>query len=168
MLIIILPSLSSLPGTEKYNVIHSKQSNQWIVRKLYEPTTQVFRKYSRSFNGGLIRISGLETISSTSILHWTYQPTLPPRQSQTKTTWWHNMHHVFHKKMQVINLVSETDKQELWSTMFTEHKDRSVWGLLFKSFKLFMLFYITFLTSFFVFICLFVMVLVIILSHLVS
>ncbi|KAK0132294.1 hypothetical protein N1851_011846 [Merluccius polli] len=28
----------------KYNVVHSRQSNQWIVRKLYEPTTQDFRK----------------------------------------------------------------------------------------------------------------------------
>lgn len=39
-----VPSLSSFPGKEKYNVIHSKQSNQWVVRKLYEPTTQDFRK----------------------------------------------------------------------------------------------------------------------------
>lgn len=31
-------------GKEKYNVIHSKQSHQWVVRKLYEPTTQDFRK----------------------------------------------------------------------------------------------------------------------------
>ncbi|XP_038134321.1 uncharacterized protein LOC119778938 [Cyprinodon tularosa] len=29
---------------EKYNVIHSRQSNQWVARKLYEPTTQEFRK----------------------------------------------------------------------------------------------------------------------------
>ncbi|KAK7909693.1 hypothetical protein WMY93_014377 [Mugilogobius chulae] len=31
-------------GQEKYNIIHSKQSNQWVVRKLYESTTQDFRK----------------------------------------------------------------------------------------------------------------------------
>ncbi|KAK7909695.1 hypothetical protein WMY93_014379 [Mugilogobius chulae] len=31
-------------GQEKYNIIHSKQSNQWVVRKLYVSTTQDFRK----------------------------------------------------------------------------------------------------------------------------
>lgn len=40
----ILVSLFSFPGQEKYNVIHSRQSNQWVARKLYEPTTQEFRK----------------------------------------------------------------------------------------------------------------------------
>ncbi|XP_073713994.1 uncharacterized protein [Misgurnus anguillicaudatus] len=31
-------------GKEKYNVIYSKQSKQWVVRKLYESTSQDFRK----------------------------------------------------------------------------------------------------------------------------
>ncbi|KAI2644276.1 DNA-directed RNA polymerase subunit beta'' [Labeo rohita] len=31
-------------GKDKYNVFHSRQSNQWVVRKLYEPTKQDFRK----------------------------------------------------------------------------------------------------------------------------
>uniref|UniRef100_A0A3B1K8T9 Uncharacterized protein n=1 Tax=Astyanax mexicanus TaxID=7994 RepID=A0A3B1K8T9_ASTMX len=31
-------------GQEKFNVFHSRQSNQWVARKLYEPTTQEFRK----------------------------------------------------------------------------------------------------------------------------
>lgn len=49
MFIIILmspisPHYLSFSSKEKYNTIHSKQSNQWIVRKVYEPTTQHFRK----------------------------------------------------------------------------------------------------------------------------
>lgn len=39
-----VPSLSSFTGKEKYNVIYSKQSKQWVVRKLYESTSQDFRK----------------------------------------------------------------------------------------------------------------------------
>ncbi|XP_041799270.1 uncharacterized protein LOC121610987 [Chelmon rostratus] len=31
-------------GQERYNVFHSRQSNQWVARRLYEPTTQEFRK----------------------------------------------------------------------------------------------------------------------------